>query len=168
MLKPMASPIGISITLLFEIYIRMSNPHFSQIVDSGFYDDTPEIRRNFFDISVGNLQCSYIENYIPAVTFTSSWTIVWSRSSLLDAHPYTPLKVDNFRIKMKKTISERTDKPYSGATFNKMVSLARRIYYLGMDSNPRYRRESPVYSVFHLTLWPFSTFKIRLGELKAG
>ena len=57
----------------------------------------------------------------------------------------TPLVVDNFRIKMKKTISERTDKPYSGATINKMVSLARRIYYLGMDagivkSNPFARR----------------------------
>ena len=57
----------------------------------------------------------------------------------------TPLMVDNFRIKMKKTISEHTDKPYSGATINKMVSLARRIYYLGMDagmvkSNPFARR----------------------------
>ena len=57
----------------------------------------------------------------------------------------TPLMVDNFRIKMKKTISERTDKPYSGTTINKMVSLARRIYYLGIDagivkSNPFARR----------------------------
>ena len=57
----------------------------------------------------------------------------------------TPLMVDNFRIKMKKTNSERTDKPYSGTTINKMVSLARRIYYLGMDagivkSNPFARR----------------------------
>jgi integrase len=57
----------------------------------------------------------------------------------------TPLMVDNFRIKMKKTISERTDKPYSGASINKMVSLARRVYYLGMDagmvkSNPFARR----------------------------
>jgi len=57
----------------------------------------------------------------------------------------TPLMVDNFRIKIKKTISERTDKPYSGTTINKMVSLARRIYYLGMDagivkSNPFARR----------------------------
>jgi len=57
----------------------------------------------------------------------------------------TPLMVDNFRVKMKKTISESTDKPYSGATINKMVSLARRVYYLGMDagivkSNPFARR----------------------------
>ncbi len=57
----------------------------------------------------------------------------------------TPLMVDNFRVKMKKTISEHTDKPYSGATINKMVSLARRVYYLGMDagivkSNPFARR----------------------------
>jgi integrase len=57
----------------------------------------------------------------------------------------TPLMVDNFRVKMKKTNSERTGKPYSGASINKMVSLARRVYYLGMDaglvkSNPFARR----------------------------
>ncbi len=57
----------------------------------------------------------------------------------------TPLNVDNFRIKMKQTISERTKKPFSGSTINKMVSLARRIYYLAMDqgkvkSNPFARR----------------------------
>ena len=57
----------------------------------------------------------------------------------------TPLMVDNFRIKMKKTVSEHTDKPFSGSSINKMVSLARRIYYLGMDagivkSNPFARR----------------------------
>ena len=57
----------------------------------------------------------------------------------------TPLMVDNFRIKMKKTVSERTDKPFSGSSINKMVSLARRIYYLAMDagmvkSNPFARR----------------------------
>ena len=57
----------------------------------------------------------------------------------------TPLNVDNFRIKMRQTISERTQKPFSGSTINKMVSLARRVYYLGMDqgivkSNPFARR----------------------------
>ena len=57
----------------------------------------------------------------------------------------TPLMVDNFRVKMKKTKSERTDKPFSGSSINKMVSLARRIYYLAMDagivkSNPFARR----------------------------
>lgn len=57
----------------------------------------------------------------------------------------TPLDVDNFRRKMKKTISDRTKKPFSGSTINKLVSLARRIYYLGMDqgivkSNPFARR----------------------------
>ncbi len=57
----------------------------------------------------------------------------------------TPLMVDNFRIKMKKTVSEHTDKPFSGSSINKMVSLARRIYYLAMDagmvkSNPFARR----------------------------
>lgn len=57
----------------------------------------------------------------------------------------TPLMVDNFRVKMKKTISKSTKKPYSGTTINKMVSLARRIYYLAMDggivnSNPFARR----------------------------
>jgi integrase len=46
---------------------------------------------------------------------------------------------------MKKTNSERTGKPYSGSSINKMVSLARRVYYLGMDagivkSNPFARR----------------------------
>jgi integrase len=57
----------------------------------------------------------------------------------------TPLMVNNFRVKMKKTKSERTDKPFSGSSINKMVSLARRIYYLAMDagmvkSNPFARR----------------------------
>ena len=57
----------------------------------------------------------------------------------------TPLMVDNFRIKMKKTKSTRTKKPFSGGTVNKLVSLARRIYYLAMDqglvnSNPFARR----------------------------
>ena len=57
----------------------------------------------------------------------------------------TPLMVDNFRVKMKKTISESTKKLYSGTTINKMVSLARRVYYLAMDggvvnSNPFSRR----------------------------
>lgn len=57
----------------------------------------------------------------------------------------TPLMVDNFRIKMKKTVSTNTGKPYSGTTVNKVVSLARRIYYIAMDagivkSNPFARR----------------------------
>ena len=57
----------------------------------------------------------------------------------------SPLNVNNFRIKMKRTVSERTKKPFSGSTINKMVSLARRVYYLGMDagmvkSNPFARR----------------------------
>ena len=42
----------------------------------------------------------------------------------IKAAQITPLMVDNFRIKMKKTISEHTKKPFSGATINKMVSLA--------------------------------------------
>jgi integrase len=57
----------------------------------------------------------------------------------------TPLMVENFRIKMKETNSERTGKPFSGSSINKMISLARRVYYLGMDagmvkSNPFARR----------------------------
>jgi integrase len=57
----------------------------------------------------------------------------------------TPLMVDNFRIKIKKTICQKTKKPYSGTTINKVVSLGRRIYYLAMDagkvsSNPFARR----------------------------
>ena len=57
----------------------------------------------------------------------------------------TPLMVDNFRIQMKRTISDCTNKPYSGTTINKMVSLGRRIYYLALDagivnSNPFARR----------------------------
>jgi len=56
-----------------------------------------------------------------------------------------PLMVDNFRVKMIKTVSKKTGKPYSGTTINKMVSLARRIYYLAMDAeviktNPFARR----------------------------
>lgn len=46
---------------------------------------------------------------------------------------------------MKSTVSVNTGKPYSGTTINKMVSLAKRIYYLAMDagivkSNPFARR----------------------------
>jgi len=57
----------------------------------------------------------------------------------------TPLMVDNFRINMTKTKSEKTGKCFSGTTINKMVSLGRRIYYLGMDAgivnhNPFARR----------------------------
>ncbi len=57
----------------------------------------------------------------------------------------TPLDVNNFRIKMIKTKSERTEKTFSGTTVNKMVSLARRVYYIAMDagiisSNPFARR----------------------------
>jgi len=57
----------------------------------------------------------------------------------------TPLDVDNFRIKMRQTESFRTGRPYSGTTVNKVVSLARRIYYLAMDAgivknNPFARR----------------------------
>ena len=57
----------------------------------------------------------------------------------------TPLMVDNFRIKMTKTKSKKTDDFYSGTTINKIVSLGRRIYYLGMDAgkvnkNPFARR----------------------------
>jgi len=57
----------------------------------------------------------------------------------------TPLEVENFRRVMIKTKSTRTGNPFSGTTVNKMVSLGRRIYYLGMDqgivqSNPFARR----------------------------
>jgi integrase len=57
----------------------------------------------------------------------------------------TPLMVDNFRIKMTKTKSKKTDEFFSGTTINKMVSLGRRVYYLGMDAgivskNPFARR----------------------------
>ena len=57
----------------------------------------------------------------------------------------TPLMVENFRVRMKKTKSAKTGRPYAGSSINKMVSLARKIYYLGMDtgivrSNPFARR----------------------------
>jgi integrase len=57
----------------------------------------------------------------------------------------TPLMVDNFRIRMKKTKSDKTGKCFSGSTINKMVSLGRRIYYLAIDAgivnhNPFARR----------------------------
>lgn len=57
----------------------------------------------------------------------------------------TPLDVNNFRIKMIKTKSDSTGKTFSGTTVNKMVSLARRVYYIAMDagiisSNPFARR----------------------------
>jgi len=61
------------------------------------------------------------------------------------ADQVTPLMVDNFRITTKSTISEKTGKPYSGTTVNKLVTLGRRAYYLAMDqglvnSNPFARR----------------------------
>jgi hypothetical protein len=52
----------------------------------------------------------------------------------LKAVQITPLMVDNFRVKMKRTISKSTGRAYSGTTINKMITLARRIYYLGMDA----------------------------------
>lgn len=57
----------------------------------------------------------------------------------------TPLDADNFRFSMVETISEHTNKPFSGTSVNKMVSLARRIYYLAIDAgilktNPFARR----------------------------
>ena len=63
----------------------------------------------------------------------------------LKAVQITPLMVDNFRIQMTKTKSEKTRKCFSGTTINKMVSLGRRIYYLGTDAgivnhNPFARR----------------------------
>jgi integrase len=61
------------------------------------------------------------------------------------ASEVTPLVVENFRIKLKNTVSEKTGRPYSGTTVNKTVTLGRRIYYLAMDegivnSNPFARR----------------------------
>ena len=61
------------------------------------------------------------------------------------ASQITPLMVDNFRAKMRRTASKKTGEPFSGTTVNKMISLARRIYYLGMDAgiittNPFARR----------------------------
>ena len=57
----------------------------------------------------------------------------------------TPLEAENFRRVMIKTKSSRTKRPFSGGSVNKMVSLARRIYYLAMDqgivqTNPFARR----------------------------
>jgi integrase len=65
--------------------------------------------------------------------------------SELKAVQVTPLMVDNFRIQMTKTKSEKTGRCFSGTTINKMVSLGRRIYYLGIDAgvmnhNPFARR----------------------------
>ena len=56
----------------------------------------------------------------------------------------TPLMVENFRIKMKSTVS-KTGRPFSGTTINKIVSLGRRVFYLAMEdgrveSNPFARR----------------------------
>jgi integrase len=53
----------------------------------------------------------------------------------IKAAQVTPLMVENFRIKMRRTPSDKTKESYSGATVNKMVSLARRIYYLAMDAD---------------------------------
>ena len=63
----------------------------------------------------------------------------------IKASQVTPLMVENFRIKVAKTVSEKTGRPYSGTTVNRMIALARRIYNLGMDAgilqkNPYSRR----------------------------
>lgn len=63
----------------------------------------------------------------------------------IEARQVTPLAVDNFRVKMKNTVSDKTGRPYSGTTVNKLVTLGRRIYYLAMDEgivtvNPFARR----------------------------
>jgi len=57
----------------------------------------------------------------------------------------TPLEVNNFRRVIIKTDAPKTKKPFSGSSVNKMVSLARRIYYLAIDqgivqNNPFARR----------------------------
>ena len=57
----------------------------------------------------------------------------------------TPLMVENFRVRMKQTKSVKTGRLYAGGTINKVISLARKIYYLGMDAgivktNPFARR----------------------------
>lgn len=61
------------------------------------------------------------------------------------ARQIKPLDVDNFRIKLKQKKSEITKKPLSGTTVNKVIALARRIYYLAIDAgivkeNPFARR----------------------------
>jgi integrase len=61
------------------------------------------------------------------------------------ARQIKPLDVDNFRIRLKQKKSEITKKPLSGTTVNKVISLARRIYYLAIDAgivstNPFARR----------------------------
>ena len=63
----------------------------------------------------------------------------------IEARQVTPLAVENFRVKMKHTVSEKTQKPFSGTTVNKLVTLGRRVYYLAMDeglvsNNPFARR----------------------------
>lgn len=63
----------------------------------------------------------------------------------IEARQVTPLAVENFRVKMKHTVSDKTQKPYSGTTVNRMIALARRVYNLGMNEglvqrNPFSRR----------------------------
>lgn len=85
------------------------------------------------------------------------------------ANQITPLMVDNFRVRMKQVVSDKTGKPFSGTTINKLVSLARRVYYLAMDagivsSNPFARRglykEQPVGKYI-----PDHEFRAILGHL---
>lgn len=99
-----------------------------------------------------------------------------SRTEHLKAHfgrtkatQITPLMVDNFRVRMMQTVSDKTGKAFSGTTVNKMVSLARRVYYLAMDagivsSNPFARRglykEQPVGRYI-----PDQEFRAILGHL---
>jgi integrase len=87
----------------------------------------------------------------------------------VSATKITPLMVDNFRVKMKNTVSEKTNKPFAGTTINRVIALARRVYYLGMDAgivekNPFARRgnfkEHPKGKYI-----PNSDFKLILAKL---
>ena len=51
----------------------------------------------------------------------------------IEAKKVTTLAVENFRLHMKNTKSEKTKKNYAGTTVNRVIALGRKIYNLAMS-----------------------------------
>ena len=101
---------------------------FSELIDWGLSQEIMKVKESASDDSARSMPLKEVLGEYKAVQIT-------------------PLMADNFRIQMKRTISEHSKKTYSGSTINKMISLARRIYYLALDAgivtgNPFARRNA--------------------------
>ncbi|SHK89485.1 Site-specific recombinase XerD [Desulfatibacillum alkenivorans DSM 16219] len=109
------------------------------------YGIQPQKDMTFSELIDWGLSQEVMKAKVSAPDDTRNAELLKAEFGELLAAQVTPLMVDNFRIKMTRTVSEKTKKPYSGTTVNKLVTLGRRIYYLAMDgglvtTNPFARR----------------------------